>query len=82
MEQYTVIHDRTNANEHPLAGNPNIYTAKVENNEQYELTPENYTVGYTAVPEKVPDIMAYLYTARPDYVFDEAVSNYGDITVY
>lgn len=82
MEQYTVIHDRTNANEHPLAGNANIYTAKAESNEQYELTPTNYTIGYPAAAERIPDIIAYLDAARPGYIFSEAASNYGDITVY
>jgi len=74
MEQYNIVHDRTNATEHPLNGanNTNIYSAKVESTEVYP-TP----------PEKIPDIIAYLSGRKePDYVFNEAASNYGDITVY
>jgi hypothetical protein len=107
MEQYTIIHDRSNATEHPLAGNPNIYTAKVESNGQYDLVPENpvtsqspntTALGRTAPAQNVaetvtdqnnqtqtvPDIMEYLSSTSQgqNYVFNEAASNYGDISAY
>jgi hypothetical protein len=153
MEQYTLVHDQTNASEHPLTGNANIYTARAESNGQYELSPETdfYTAPRTAVRSgnviddtvygntangntaanvvKIGSIMEYLSERQgqgsgtvtynggntvtyngnggtatynggggtangtvpnaannpatdPNYVFNEAASNYGDVTAY
>jgi hypothetical protein len=79
MEDIKIIHDRRSRNEHPMVGNPDIYTAKNHSNGTHDNT---YPAADPAPSAKVADIMEYLTYKNPDYVFNEAAANYGDITAY
>jgi hypothetical protein len=80
MGYIKTIHDHRSYLEHPTVGQSDIYTAKAYNFGGIFDDDTYYWGEHDEIGEIIPDIIEYLKTYNP--VFDEASSNYNDVTVY